>query len=98
MHAQDDYDHLQESSDRASRSTTDNGIIALYNRLRDEEVKICQTCLQRGMKPFHFISHYFDPQMGKLTISDRCQSNGRRFDIETRQFVGNAHCSCDSCF
>lgn len=83
--------------------TADEDTIQLYEQLREDEVLHCKTCqLPETFKPRHFLSHQIlETDGGRQLLvptGKNCGGNGRRFDVEKKEFVGYSHCTCDSCF
>jgi len=81
--------------------TADEEVIQIYEKLREEEEHNCRAC-QEMIPPSHFLLHRIVETDGgrQLVVSTgiNCGGNGRRFDVERREFVGNSHCTCDACF
>lgn len=82
--------------------TADEEVIQLFERLRAEEYGNCRQCQEEAWGPKHFLRHsIIETDGGRQLVvptGSTCGGNGRRFDVEQRQFVGNTHCTCDACF
>jgi hypothetical protein len=78
---------------RLPRLIADPVLVRLASELMAAEQAACPTC-RRNDVPAHFHSYPAEDGLRQHP----CESYNRVFDPATGQFVGNAHCSCDSCF
>lgn len=79
---------------------TDPGLVAIARGLMEMEQATCSTCRdirEGGFGPSHFRSFIKEGERSVL-INRPCESRSRVFDPKGQEFVGRAHCTCDSCF
>lgn len=75
----------------------DAGTVTKALALLAAEVEACASCKANGTHGPRHARAYQDPRNGNL-IQSRCESGNRVFDPGKGVFIGNAHCTCDSCF
>lgn len=71
----------------------DPQLVALALHMMEDEKESCELCADGWLPPHFrsFVSH-------GLIVNRPCESNSRVFDPQVPGFVGNSHCTCDTCF